>query len=192
MKSSLNEKGISDHHKLIYIFLNFTYPKGKPKFVYYRCVKNFNKEFFKNNLPENLKNIGNSFEVFYDTFTDTLDCYASLKKKKNRSNHKKFKTKKLRKEVMTRSCLRNKYNKNRIYESQLKYKNQRNICTNILKKIKTDYFNDIDVKNITDNKRFLTAVKPFFTDKFKTCKNIISNENDKKIKDGKEIVNKFN
>ena len=35
-------------------------------------------------------------------------------------------------------------------------------------------------------------MKPFFTDKSKTCNNIILNENDNTIKDGKEIVNKFN
>ena len=108
MKSSANKKGISDHHKLIYTFLKSTYTKGKPKFVYNRRFKNFNKELFKKNLSENLKNIGNSFEVFYDSFTSTLDCCAPLKKKKIRSNHNKFMTKKLRKEVMTRSRLRNK------------------------------------------------------------------------------------
>ena len=71
MKFSTNETGISDHHKLIYTFLKSTYAKGKTKFVYYRCFKNFDKELFKKNLSENLKNIGNSFEVFYETFTNT-------------------------------------------------------------------------------------------------------------------------
>ena len=101
MKYSTNETGISDHHKLIYTFLKYTFAKRKPKFVYYRCFKNFNKELFKKNLSENLKNIGNSLEVFYDTFTTNLDCYAPLKKNKIRSNHNKFMTKKLLKEVMT-------------------------------------------------------------------------------------------
>ena len=47
MKSSTNETGISDHCKLIYSFLKSTYAKGKSKFVYYRCFKNFNLELFK-------------------------------------------------------------------------------------------------------------------------------------------------
>ena len=76
MISATNETGISDHHKLIYTFFKSTYAKGKPNFVYYRCFKNFNKELFKKNLLQNLKNTGNSFEVFYDTFTKFLDCYA--------------------------------------------------------------------------------------------------------------------
>ena len=46
MKSSTNETGISDPHKLIYTFLKSTYAKGKPKFVYYRCFNNFKKELF--------------------------------------------------------------------------------------------------------------------------------------------------
>ena len=192
MKSSTKKIGILDNHKLIYTSLKSTYVKGNPKFVCYRCLKNFNKELFKKNLSENLKNIGNSFEVFNDAFTSTLDCYAPLKKKKIRSNHNKFMTKKLRKEVMTRSRLRKNYNKNRTYENWSNYKKQRNIYTNILKKTKTDYFNNIDIKNITDNKRFWAAVKPFLADKSKTCNNIISNENDKSMKDGKEIANKFN
>ena len=180
MKSSTNETGISDHQKLIYTFLKYTNPKGKPKFVYYRCFKNFNKKLFKKNLSENCKNIGNSFEVFYDTFMNTFDCYDPLKKKKNRSNHNKFMTKKLHKEVMTRSRLLNKYNKNRTYENWSNYKKQRNICKNIVKKTKADYFNNIDIKNTIDNKRFSTAMKPFLTDKSKTCNNIILNENNKR------------
>ena len=192
MKSSTNETGISDPHKLIYTFLKSTYAKGKPKFVYYRCFNNFKKELFQKNLSENLENIGNSFEVFYDTFPNTLDCYAPLKKKKICSNHNKFMMKKLRKEVMTRSRLRNKHNKNRTYENWSNYKKQCNIYTSILKKTKSDYFNIIDIKNITDNKRFGTSVKPLFTDKSKTCNSIILNENDKIIKDGKKIANIFN
>ena len=94
MKSSTNETRISDHRKIIYPFLRSTYSKRKPKFVYYRYFKNFNKELFKKKLSENLKNIGNLFEVFYGTFTNTLDCYAPLKKKTNCSNHNKFMAKK--------------------------------------------------------------------------------------------------
>ena len=35
-------------------------------------------------------------------------------------------------------------------------------------------------------------MKPFFTAKSKTCNNVILNENDKIIKDGKAITNNFN
>ena len=57
---------------------------------------------------------------------------------------------------------------------------------------KTDYFNNIDIKNVTDNERFWTTAKPFIIDKSETYNKIILNENDKTIKDGREIANKFN
>ena len=61
-----------------------------------------------------------------------------------------------------------------------------------MKKTKTDYLNNTDIKNITDKKRFGTAVKILFTDnKSKTCNNITLNENDKAVKDGMEIANRF-
>ena len=77
-KSSTNETAMSDYRK--------------PKFVYYRCFKSFNKELSKKNISKNLKNIDNSFEVYCDTFTNSLHCYAPSKKKKNRFNHNKFMT----------------------------------------------------------------------------------------------------
>ena len=88
---------------------------------------------------------------------------------------------------MTRSDLCTKYNKNCTYENWENY-----ICLSILKKTKTDYFNNIDIKDITDNKRSWTTVNPFFTDKFKICENKILNETDKTLLDAKEITNKFN
>ena len=97
------------------------------------------------------------------------------------SRRKKFA---LIKEVMLRSRLHNKYNKNRTCKNWSNYKKQGNICTNILKKTKTECFNNIDIKNITDSNRFWSAVKPFFTDESKTYNNIILTENDKTIKDG--------
>ena len=116
MKSSTNETGTSDHRKRIYTFLKPIHAKRKHKLVYYRCFKSFNKELFKKNLSENLENIGKSFEVFYDTFRKTLNCYVPLKKK-IRSNHSKCMRKKLSKEVMARSRLSNKYNQNRTYKN---------------------------------------------------------------------------
>ena len=81
------------------------------------------KELFKKYLSENLKNIGNSFEVFYDIFTNTLDCYVLLKKKKIRFNHNKLMTKEIHKKVMTSFRFHNKYNKNRTYENWSNYTN---------------------------------------------------------------------
>ena len=53
----------------------------------------------------------------------------------------------LRKAIMVRSKLKNKYNKNRTEENWDSYKKQRNFCVNLLRKNKTYYFNDLNIKN---------------------------------------------
>ena len=55
-------------------------------------------------------------------------------------------TKKLPKEVKTRSRFRKKYDKNHTYKNWLNYKKQLNDCTNIPKKVKTDSCSKIDIR----------------------------------------------
>ena len=97
---------------MLYTFLKPNFIKEKRKFINYRCLKNFSQVYFEKILYEDLRKICNSFEEFYDTFSCTLDCFAPLKKKKNCANHNKFIAKDLRKAIMNRSRLRNKFNQN--------------------------------------------------------------------------------
>ena len=50
-----------------------------------------------------------------------------------------------------------------------------------LKKLK--YFNNLNVKDLTDSKGFWKTVKPFSTEKVKTSNNIILSENNKSVKE---------
>ena len=95
------------------------------------------------------------------TFPLLLDCCVASKKKKFALIITNLWWKIL-KEVMIRSRLRSKYSKNRTCEDWSNYKKQRDICKKILNKTKTFRFRNIDVKSITDNKRFSISVKPFF------------------------------
>ena len=45
------------------------------------------------------------------------------------------------------------------------YKIQRNFCSKLYKKERKNYYDSLNVKNITDNKKFLHTVKPFISDK---------------------------
>ena len=71
-------------------------------------------------------------------------------------------TKQLRKEIMVRSKLRNEFNKSRTSENWKKYKQQRNKCLYILKGTKANYFNNLNPKFITDNKKFLVSSETSF------------------------------
>ena len=76
-------------------------------------------------------------------------------------------TKTLRKAIMKRSKLRNKFNEEKNTENWSEYKRQRNVCSNLLKQSKKRHFNNLSVKDVTENKQFWKTVKPFFTEKIK-------------------------
>ena len=64
------------------------------------------------------------YSQFHEIFRKTLDAIAPQKKKILRFNHNPFMTKALRKAIMVRSTLKNKYNKNRTGENWDSCKNK--------------------------------------------------------------------
>ena len=83
-----------------------------------------------------------------------LNMHAPMRGKYVRANNAPFVSKALSKAIMTRSRLRNKYLKNPNNPNKLEYNKQRNYCVNLLRKEKKKYYNNLDVKLITDNKHF--------------------------------------
>ena len=77
---------------------------------------------------------------------------------------------------MTRSSLKNVYLKNQNTTNWNKYKYQRNFCTSLLLKTKSDYFRNLNVKDLNDNEKFREKIKPFFSEKGLTISNIVLNE----------------
>ena len=71
-----------------------------------------------------------------------------------RCNNNPFMNKALRKAIMTRSRLKNKFNKNSSAKNWNSYKKQRNFYLKLLRQIKEKYFNNIYVK------KYL-IIKPF-------------------------------
>ena len=166
MKSSAYESGLSDFHKLITTILRKSITKRNPGNILYRDYKIFDQKKFEDELrsqSESIKTV--DYSQFHEIFLETLDAIAPVKKKILRFNHNPFMSKALCKSIMVRSKLKNKYNKNRTEENWDSYKKQRNFCLNLLRKTKKDYFSDLDIKNITDNKAFWKTIKPYFSNK---------------------------
>ena len=67
------------------------------------------------------------FESFHFTFKVVLNQFAPLKPKLIRNNNQSFMTKSLRKAIMTRSKLRNKFNDERNIGNRSEYMCQRNL-----------------------------------------------------------------
>ena len=102
-----------------------------------------------------------------------------MKKKCLRANSAKFITKPLRKVIMNRSRLKNRYYKNKTLENWEKYTRIRNICVKMTLKAKKSYFNNININSLVDNKKFWKTVKPLFSDKCTNKSKIMLVENDR-------------
>ena len=99
-------------------------------------------------------------------------------------------TKSLRKAIMHRSKLKNVYNKTKANEDRENYKKQRNFCVNLLRNTEKDYFQKLNIKDLTDNKKLWKIIKPFFSNK--GLNKLILREKDVLITDDKALATLMN
>ena len=93
---------------------------------------------------------------------------------------------------MTRSRLKNKLNNEPSVKTEREYKQQRNLCVNLFRKAKREYYNTLNPSLVADNKKIWTAIKPLFSDKIKVRNKIILIEGDNIFSEDKEIAEKLN
>ena len=120
------------------------------------------------------------YKFLLGTFLKTLDKYVPFKKKYLRANHTTFMTEKVRKAIMIRSKLRDKFLQDKSEESRNNYRKQCNLCAALVRKAKQQYFSSLDLSLIADNKNVLKTVKRIFSDKI-AHKDIISLTEDEKF-----------
>ena len=133
-----------------------------------------------------------SIDVYKMTFLNALNSFALVKKKYLRANHSKFVKKELSKAMMLRTKLRNKFLKQKTAETRSGYNKQRNICVSILRKARRSYFENLDIKNLSDKRKFWDSVKPLFSNKVRSNDYITLKENDLLIRNEYRIANIFN
>ena len=172
--------------------MRYTFPKVKPKTIRYRDFSKYDKTAFGRDLGKNLKNQPNTYETFDRIFLETFEAHAPQKTKLLRANHKPYVTKEMRKAIMVRSQLQNKMFKNNTIEAQTAFKYQRNYCNRLSKREKKNYYSNLNLNNITDNKKFWHTIKPLFGDKGGARDNIVLVEGDRVINEDAELAQTFN
>ena len=188
------ETGISDFHKLVVTVLK-TYQKQRPKIIYYRNYKNFENGNFRQGLKKELLkfNVTNApLSNFNDIVLSVLDKHAPKKMKYIGSNNCNFMTKELRKAIMNRSKLRNKFLKTRNKESRRRFNRERNFCVSLLRKTKRRFFGKLDHKVVSGNRKFWKTVGPLFSEKAFHKESIILNNNNKNSSNNEELAETFN
>ena len=93
---------------------------------------------------------------------------------------------------MTRSSLKNVYLKTQNSKNGENYKKQINFCTNLLKKRKSGYFCNLNIKDLNDNKKFRKRIKLFFSDKDLKTNNTIIKDKNELITNNSTLANLFN
>ena len=102
-------------------------------------------------------------------------------------------TKELRKAIMNRSKLRNKFLKTRNKESRRRFNRQRNLCVSLFRKTKKRFFGGkLNHKVISDNRKFWKTVGPLFSKKAFHKESTILNNNNKIISNNEELAEIFN
>ena len=115
-----------------------------------------------------------------------------LKEKFIRSNNSPFMNKTLSKAFMTRFRLRNKFLRNPNSANEFTYKEIRNFCVRVIRREKKTFYNNLDPKQITDNKKFWKTVKPHFSEKHFISKKIALLESEKLLTDDVEVAETMN
>ena len=96
---------------------------------------------------------------------EVLNKHSPMKKKYLRANQGEFMTKGLNKVIMIRSRLRKVYRKEEGTDPKTSKFQKRDYCVNLLRGTKKNYFVNISISSITDNKKFWKTVKLIFSDK---------------------------
>ena len=189
------ETGLSDFHKMTFTILKSNYIKCNPKVITYRCFKKFDILTFRTDLSRSLCTLRHSdisYQTFEHIFLKILNLHAPFKQKYVRGNDQPFMTKTLRKAIMVRSKLKNTYHRYPTDENSRHYKKQRNYCVKLLKDTKKKYYENLDVSQIVDNRKFWKNIKPLFSDKTITASNFILYENQEIISNENEVAEKYN
>ena len=166
-KTQSFETGLSDHHHMIYTMLKQTFVALPRKIITYRSYKKFSSDSFKADLEIGLSENTHpgDFSSLNSALKVSLEKHAPTKKRVIRGNNKPHVSKALRKAIMTRSRLKNIYNRTKSNSDFLKYKKQRNFVKNLNVKEKKQFFERLSNRPNNNPGEFWAHCKPFFTNK---------------------------
>ena len=108
-----------------------------------------------------------SFTSFTKIFIETMNKHAPIKKN-ILAQSKQILLQKAYGAIMLRSRPRNIFLKEKYLKSKKAHNKQRNTCVKMVKKAEKEHFQNINLSEITNNKKFWKTVSPLFGNKLKT------------------------
>ena len=192
------DTGISDFHNLIGGVMKQHAPIPPKKIITYRKINDINyaevnRELQNMNMERDVieNNANDAFNIIHTNLIGLLDKHAPKKSRIVRKNDFHCMSKRLKKAILIRNQMRNKFFKFRTDHYLAQYRKHRNIVTLIKRdEIKT-YFEE-KCKGSTKNKDFWKAVKPIFSKTKTKPDNIPLRNNDEIITDCSRVCEIFN
>ena len=81
--------------------------------------------------------------------------------------------------------------KTKSQECKQDYNKQRNLCDTVVRKAKKNYFNNLNVGNVTGNKQFWKTLKHFFTSKVFDNERITLIEGEKVVSEDRKVAETY-
>ena len=132
--------GLPDFHKMIIMVLKSSFIKLKARETHYRDYKHFSTNSSRKELTLSLDRVIKGFDSSEDTFMKSLNINTPMKREFVRVNEVPHMAKALRKSIIKRPELENKYLKNKSYQNMKIYKMQKKLLQQILCEGKTKIF----------------------------------------------------
>ena len=170
------------------------FQRKKRKIIQYRDYKNFSEEEYRKFLFNLVSDHDQclSYDVFLRKCKIALDRRALLKHKYLRLNHSPFMNKDISKAIMNRTRLTHTFLRSQWIEDRNAHNKQRNYCVSLFRKIKKDYYNNLDYKNIIDNKCFWKYIKPLLSERNAISNKITLFEDNSILENNNKIAETFN
>ena len=158
------ETGLSDFHKMTLTLIKVFYKKQKTNIVTDPNYKHFSNEAFMFDVKNSIIQITSGkndlkFDQFKTALHEAIQRHAPIKKRYVRANQALFINKKINKEIMKRSRLRNKFLKTKSDIDRKAYTKQRNLCVNLIRSEKKTFYSNINMSDITENKSHFSLIK---------------------------------
>ena len=192
------DTGISDFHNLIGGVMRQHAPVPPKKTIIYRQLNKIdyekvNDELFMMSETVNGRewNANEAFDILHNNLICLLDKYAPKKTKILRKNDFHCMSKALKKAILLRNQMRNKFFKCRSRYYLAQYRKHRNAVTLIKREEIKKYFAE-KCQGSTKNKDFWKAVKPIFSKTKTKSDNIPLRHDNKIITDSSQVCEIFN
>ena len=161
-----------------------SFQKFKPHIITYRNYKNYDNDSFRSEIQTFFSLNETDLDLFKESVFCIFNKHSPIRKKYLRANEAPFMTPQYHYEEIK---YRNKFLIDKSQTSRENYKIQRNLCEKLLRKTKKSYFENLNAKNVTDNRTFWKTVVPLFTNKVSRGEKIILTEVEIHISDDKKI-----